>query len=134
MVVLKSVFLNSFIFKFFLFRAAPAVYGSSQVGIKLELHLLVYATAVEMTDLSHIHNLCCSLWQWQILNPLNKARDWTCILMDTNWVLNPLSHNWNSYFWILLEIKSLSLISIKKVASYTVLINNSLIQFYKVFV
>ena len=27
-----------------------------------------------------------SSWQHQILNPLNKARNQTCILMDTSWV------------------------------------------------
>ena len=32
----------------------------------------------------------------QILNPLSKARDWTCILMDTSWVCNLLSHSGNS--------------------------------------
>ena len=30
------------------------------------------------------------------LSPLREARDWTCILMDTGGVLNPLSHNRNS--------------------------------------
>ena len=31
--------------------------------------------------------------QHGILNPLNEARDQTCILMDTSQVLNPLSHH-----------------------------------------
>ena len=35
------------------------------------------------TDWSHICDLCCSLWQLWILNPLNRVRDWTCILTDT---------------------------------------------------
>ena len=35
-------------------------------------------------------------WQHQILNPLSKARDRTCILMDTNGACWPLSHNGNS--------------------------------------
>ena len=30
------------------------------------------------------------------LNPLKEARDWTCILLDTSQVLNPLNHNGNS--------------------------------------
>ena len=25
-------------------------------------------------------------WQCRILNPLSKAKDWTCILVDTSWV------------------------------------------------
>ena len=45
--------------------------------------------------------LCCSLSQSWILNPLSKARDWTCILMDTSWVRNPLSHNSNLYIMFL---------------------------------
>ena len=30
-------------------------------------------------------------------NPLSEAKDWTCILMDTNWVLNLLCRNCNSH-------------------------------------
>ena len=36
-------------------------------------------------DLSLHH----SSWQCQILNPLNEARDQTCIPMDTSWVHYP---------------------------------------------
>ena len=32
-------------------------------------------------------------------NPMSKARDQTCILMDTNQILNPVSHNKNSFFF-----------------------------------
>ena len=49
-----------------------------------------------MPDPSPICDLCHSLWQRWILNPLSEARDGTCILMDTNQVLNPQSHNGNS--------------------------------------
>ena len=35
-----------------------------------------------MPDLSHICNLYHSSWQRQILNPLSKARDQICVLMD----------------------------------------------------
>ena len=50
-----------------------------------------------MPDLSHICDLCCSLKKCWIHNPLSyEARDWTHILVDTNWVLNTLSHNRNS--------------------------------------
>ena len=35
---------------FWLFRAVPAAYGSSQGGVKLELHLLAYAIAIAMPD------------------------------------------------------------------------------------
>ena len=42
-----------------------------------------------------------SSWQHQILNSLSEARDRTHILMDTGWVLNPLSHNGNSSLLLL---------------------------------
>ena len=65
-------------------------------GFKSELQLPTYATATATPDLSHICELCHSLWQCWILNPLNKARDQTHILMDTSWVPNLLNHNRNS--------------------------------------
>lgn len=57
-----------------------------------------------MPDLSCICGLRCSSRQHQNLNPLSKTRNRTCILMDTSWVLNPLSHNrntWAFYFMCL---------------------------------
>ena len=65
----------------------------SKPGVRLELQLLAYTTATATPDLSCICNLCCSLRQRLILNPLNKAKDQTCILMDTSQIL---SHNGNS--------------------------------------
>ena len=65
----------------------------------MELQLPVYTTA---TDLSHICDLHRSLWQRQILNPLNEARDPICVLIFTSWVLNPLSHKGNSLLLLLL--------------------------------
>ena len=55
-----------------------------------------YATATATLDPSCIWDLCCSLQQCRILNPLSEARDRAHILMDTSLVLNPLSHNRNS--------------------------------------
>ena len=52
------------------------------LGVKLELQLPAYATATAISDLSHISDLHYSLWQHQILNPLNKAMDWTYTLVD----------------------------------------------------
>ena len=75
-------------------------YGSFQASGR------IVATAA---DLHHSHSNTRSelhsqlqLWQYQLLNPLSKARDQTCILMDTNWVLNLLSHNGNSSIEVLL--------------------------------
>ena len=56
------------------------------LNIESELHLPAYATAIAMRDPSHVCDLCYSLWQQYILNPLNEARDQTHILMDSNWV------------------------------------------------
>ena len=66
-----------------------------RLGVELELQLLAYATATATLDLSTICNLNYSWWQPQILNPLNKARDQTHILIDTSQVCNLLNHNRN---------------------------------------
>ena len=54
-------------FTFLFLMAAPAAYGSSQARSVIRT----------VTGLQH------SLQQHQILNPLCKARDQTCILMET---------------------------------------------------
>jgi len=51
--------------------------------VKLELQLLAYATVTAMPDLRCLCNLCDSLQQYQIFNPLSEARDRTHILGDT---------------------------------------------------
>ena len=66
-----------------------------RLGGQSELQMPVCATAT--WDLSHICNLHHSSQQCWILNPLSKARDGTCVLMDTSWVCNPLSHKGNSW-------------------------------------
>ena len=57
-----------------------------RLGVKSELHLLVYATATATPDPSHVDKLCHSSWQYRIFNPLSEARDRTHNLMDTSWV------------------------------------------------
>ena len=52
------------------------------LGVKLELQLPVYTTAVQ--DLSCICSLYHSSQECRIPNPLSKARDQTHILMDTS--------------------------------------------------
>ena len=59
-----------FFFFFLLFRAVLVAYGSSLARGRIR------ATAA---------GLCHSSQHCLILNPLSKARDWTCILMDTTW-------------------------------------------------
>jgi len=57
-----------------------------RLGVKLELQLPACATdtatATATQDLSCLCGLHHSSWQRQILNPLSKARDRTCNLMD----------------------------------------------------
>ena len=55
----------------------------SRLGVESELQLPAYTTATATPDPSHICDLCHSLWQCQILNPLRKARDRTHIHKDT---------------------------------------------------
>ena len=67
-----------------------------RLGVKLELQLLVCATATATQDPSHVCNLHHSSRQCRILNPLSEARDPTHILMDASRVHNLLSYNGNS--------------------------------------
>ena len=53
-----------------------------RLGVESELQLLACATATAMPDLSHVCNLHYSSRQCLILNPLSKAGDQSCILMD----------------------------------------------------
>ena len=55
-----------------------------RLGVKSQLQLLTYTTAIATWDPSRICDLHHSLWQHQILNPLSEARDQTRILMDTS--------------------------------------------------
>ena len=57
-----------------------------RLGVELELQLPAYAKATATQDLSHVYNLHHSSQQCWILNPLGKAREGTCILVDTSWV------------------------------------------------
>ena len=54
-----------------------------RLRVKSELQLLVYATAT--LDLSHVCDLHHSSGQrWILINPLSKARDQTCVFMDSS--------------------------------------------------
>ena len=66
------------------------------LGVESELQPPAYTTATETPDLSCGCDLHHSSQRHQILNPLREARDRTQILMDTSWVLSPLSYNGNS--------------------------------------
>ena len=79
-----------FFFFFCLFRATPAAYGRSQLGVESELQLPVYTTATTTQDLSHICDLYHSSRQRRIPNPLSEAGDRTHVLMNTSQILSPL--------------------------------------------
>ena len=55
-------------------------HGSSGLGVKSELQLPVYATAMATRD------LCCSLWQCRIFNPLSHNP--VLSLNSLHWVLS----------------------------------------------
>ena len=74
-----------------------------RIGVESELQLPDYTPAIATQDPNHICDLYYTSLQCQILNPLIEARDQTCILMDINQVLNPLSHNGNSSGKLCLE-------------------------------
>ena len=67
-------------FPHFFFRATPMAFGSSQLGVELELQL----PATAMPDPSCVFDLRHSLWHCQIFNPLSEASDRTCVLLDTS--------------------------------------------------
>ena len=68
-----------------LFRAAPMAFRSSQARGRIEAAAEAYTTATAMPYPSHI----CTY--------TTPRGNWTCILMVTSWVLNPLSHNGNFF-------------------------------------
>ena len=73
-----------FLFFFCIFMATPSAYRSSQARGWIR-------AAAAVCDLHHSSQQC-----W-IFNPL-ITRDRTCILVNTSRVLNPLSHNGNSFY------------------------------------
>ena len=94
----------------FLFTAPPAHMEVPRLGVELALQLPACTTATATPDPNCICDLCRSLWQCQILNPLSEARDQTASSRTLGCVLNPLSHNGNScfYFFFFFTILSTS--------------------------
>ena len=60
-------------------------YGSSQARGPIGAVAATYTTATAMWDLSRICDLHGSSRQCWTLNPLNEARDQTCVLMNAIW-------------------------------------------------
>ena len=72
--------------KFFFFFLGPHPWHMEvpRLGVKSELQLLAYTTAIATRDPSHIFDPHHSSRQHQIPDPLSEARERTCILMDTS--------------------------------------------------
>ena len=79
---MNAVRLQGF-FSFFFLGLHPRHMEVPKLWVKSELQLPAYATAIAMQNLSLNYDLRQSLQQCWILNLLSKARDRTCILMDT---------------------------------------------------
>ena len=80
-----------------------------RIRVELELQLLAYTIATATLDPSCFCDLRHSSQQHQILNPLSKTRDQSCILMATCQISLPMSHDGNSYVKLLCEFSYLLL-------------------------
>jgi len=69
---------------FLLFRATPKAFGDSQAKGPLRAVVARLYHSHSNVGSEPVCNLHHSSQQHQILNPLSKARDRTCILMDTS--------------------------------------------------
>ena len=76
------IFLNFILFYFCFLGPHPWHMKVPSLGVKLEPQLLAYTTATATWDPSQVCDLHHSSKQRQIPDPLSKARDRTCILMD----------------------------------------------------
>ena len=78
--------LSLFYYYYFFLGPHPWYMKVPWLGVKLELQLSAYATAMATPDLSYSGELHHSLWQHWILNLLSQARDGTQVLRDTSQV------------------------------------------------
>ena len=76
-------YLFLFLFFFSFLRLHPQHLEVPRLGAEFELQLPAYTTATATWDPSHVCNLHHSSQQRWILNPMNEARDQTCVIMDT---------------------------------------------------
>ena len=83
----KIIWIISSFFFFFVFLGSLQQHMEiPRLGVELELQLPAYRTTTATPDLSRVYNLHHSSRQHQIPNSLSKARDWTRVLLDMNWV------------------------------------------------
>ena len=78
------IFFSFFFLSFFL---GPHLWHKEapRQAVKSELQLSANTTATP--DLSRVCEEHHGSWQCRILNPMSEARDQTCILMNTSWVV-----------------------------------------------
>ena len=69
---------------FLLYRATPAAYGSSQARSQMGATAASLHHSYSNARFEPCLQLHHSKWQCQIFNPLNGAKDQTCILTDTS--------------------------------------------------
>ena len=81
---------------FFLLRAAPVVYGCFQARGGMAAAAAGLHHSHSNVGSSCICDLCHSLLQSRILNPLSQATDRTCIFRVTSWALKLLGQDRNS--------------------------------------
>ena len=86
----ECVLTNVFSFLFFFFIGLPSWYMEvPRVVVKLELQMPAYSTAIVRWDPSWFCDLHHSSQHHRILNPLRKARNWTCVLMNHSDFITP---------------------------------------------
>ena len=69
-------------FFFCFFMAIPREKAGSQARSQMKAVAADLHHTTAKSDLSQVCKQHYSSWQCQILNPLSKAKDWTCVLMD----------------------------------------------------
>ena len=112
---------------FLIFSGHALCIGSSQTRGWIELKLLAYTIAMPYP--SCVSDLHWSSWQCWILNPLNEAKNQSCVFMDTNQVHYHWATKGTPFFFNMLscvscfhilEIKSLVSCLICKYFSHSV--------------
>ena len=81
---------------FLLFKVALTAYGGFQARGLVRAVAAGLPHSHTMQDLNHVFDLHHSSQHCRILNPLSKARDGICILMDASQIRCPLSHDGNT--------------------------------------
>ena len=109
---LPFYFFFSFSFFFFFFFAFQGltcgIWTDPGLGVKSELQLPAYTTAIATWDPNHGWDLHHRSRQQQIPNPLSEARDGTCILRDASWIRFCCATTGTPAFFTFIKIKEIS--------------------------